>query len=155
MGAVYVVGAGGIGCAVGYALSAAGRRVVFVEADPAKIAWGRRNGVAVDDRAALPAEFVPFADWQPPSEGWVLLCTKCYDNAAVLAKLPPTVTLVPIQNGFDRNLDGFPHRYEAVASFVARCAPGMTSVEITRPGDLHFGRRAGPVPADPGPDPLV
>ena len=52
MDAVSVVGAGGIGCAVGYALLTAGRRVVFVESDPAKVEWGRRNGVAVNGRPA-------------------------------------------------------------------------------------------------------
>jgi 2-dehydropantoate 2-reductase len=142
MDAVYVVGAGGIGCAVGYALLSAGRRVVFVEADSAKIAWGRRNGVVVNNHAALAAEFVAFADWVPTVEGWVLLCTKCYDNGPVVAKLPANVRLVPIQNGFDTRLDGFGHHQEGIASFVARCVPGTTSVEITRPGDLHLGWRA-------------
>ena len=36
MESLYVVGAGGIGCAVGYALAAAGMRVTFVDADPEK-----------------------------------------------------------------------------------------------------------------------
>ena len=46
MDAVHVVGAGGIGCAVGYALRAAGVPVVFVDANPAKVEAGRRDGVA-------------------------------------------------------------------------------------------------------------
>jgi ketopantoate reductase len=48
MDAVHIVGCGGIGCAVGHALCAAGLTVTFVDADPAKIAWGRRNGVVVE-----------------------------------------------------------------------------------------------------------
>jgi 2-dehydropantoate 2-reductase len=142
MDTVYVVGAGGIGCAVGYSLLAAGRRVVFVETDSAKIAWGQRYGVAVNHNAALAAEFVAFADWVPTVEAWVLLCTKCYDNGPVMTKLPANVRLVPIQNGFDTCLDGFGHQQEGIASFVARCVPGTTTVEITRPGDLHLGWRA-------------
>ena len=37
MDAITVVGAGGIGCAVGYFLRAAGVRVTFVDADEAKV----------------------------------------------------------------------------------------------------------------------
>ncbi len=48
MDAVQVVGAGGIGCALGYALRAAGVPVVFVEANPRKVVAGRREGVRVD-----------------------------------------------------------------------------------------------------------
>src|SRR5437660_3336429 len=101
MDVVTVVGAGGIGCAFGYALRAAGVSVVFVDANPAKVEAGRRDGVRVGDRPALPAEFVHFDEWRPPPAADVILCTKCYDNAAVLAKLPPDAKLTPIQNGFD------------------------------------------------------
>ena len=50
---------------LGYALRAAGVPVVFVEANPAKIEAGRRDGVRVDDRPPLRAEFVHFDDWKP------------------------------------------------------------------------------------------
>jgi 2-dehydropantoate 2-reductase len=53
------------------------------------------------------------------------------------------VSLLPIQNGFDRQLDSFGHQYEGIASFVARCIPGTTSVTITRPGELHLSYRRG------------
>ena len=65
MDPVYIVGAGGIGCAIGYALCAAGVRPVFVDANPRKVDWGRRHGVRIDRRPALPARFQAFADWQP------------------------------------------------------------------------------------------
>src|SRR5947209_19473829 len=39
-----VVGAGGVGCAVGYALRATGARVCFVEADAARVSWAREPG---------------------------------------------------------------------------------------------------------------
>ena len=81
----------------------------------------------------------------------MLLCTKCYDNAAVLAKLPPAVTLVPIQNGFDPQLDGVraPVRGDRVVR--ARSATrNRPYTEITRPGDLHVGCRAVPARVGPG-----
>jgi 2-dehydropantoate 2-reductase len=141
---IYVVGAGGIGCAVGYALLAGGNRVTFVESDPAKVEWGTRHGVQVDRRPPFPAEFVSFADWQPTAGSAVLLCTKCYDNAAVLARLPADVALIPIQNGFDPALDAQGHAWEGIASFVSECLPQRTHTRITRAGKLHLGlRRAG------------
>src|SRR5919197_6694113 len=45
MSVVHIVGGGGIGCAVGYALRDAGISVVFVDANPAKVEAGRREGV--------------------------------------------------------------------------------------------------------------
>jgi 2-dehydropantoate 2-reductase len=142
MDALTVVGAGGIGCAVGYFLRAAGASVTFVDADAAKLAWGRAHGVRVDALPPLPAEFIPFADWRPRPGSTVLLCTKCYDNAAVLDRLPEPVTLVPIQNGFDRRLDGRGGALEGIASFISECIPGQTHTRITRNGKLHLGRRA-------------
>src|SRR5438477_5422919 len=143
MDAVHVIGAGGIGCAVGYALCAAGVPVTFVDADPAKVAWGRAHGVAVDRLPPRPARFVPFADWEPPADAPILLlCTKCYDNAAVLDRLPDSAPLVPIQNGFDPLLRARPHELEGIASFVSECLPGRTHTRITRRGRLHLGPRA-------------
>src|SRR6267378_2821960 len=72
---IFIVGAGGIGCAVGYGLLAAGIRVIFVESNQDKIRWGRAHGVAVDRRKSLKAEFISLADWNPPSRATVILCT--------------------------------------------------------------------------------
>src|SRR5437764_3379166 len=141
MDALTIVGAGGIGCAVGYAFAAAGRRVSFVEADAAKVESGRRHGVAVGRRPPLPAAFIPFADWRPAAGDVVWLCTKCYDNAAVLARLPAGVTVVPVQNGFDPQLDALGHAAEGIASFVSECSPGRPHTCITRRGQLHLGPR--------------
>src|SRR5262245_24852933 len=115
---LYIVGAGGIGCAVGYALCSAGVPVTFVDADEAKVAWGREHGVQVDELPACAAEFQTFAGWAPPPGATVLLCTKCYDNAAVLAKLPTPVQLIPIQNGFDAELLARRPALEGIASFI-------------------------------------
>ena len=149
MDAVHVVGAGGIGCAVGYALLRQGWLVVFVEANPAKVVAGRRAGVEVVGFPPLAAEFVPFADWEPPAGATVLLCTKCYDNPAVLARLPGRARLVPIQNGFDPLLHAAGHDYEGIASFVSECDPNKPRTRITRPGRLHLGRRSAGAPTDP------
>lgn len=141
MKSIHVVGAGGIGCAVGYALRQTGADVVFVDADAAKVAWGRRHGVRVEGRPPFAAEFRVFADWRPCDGDTVLLCTKCYDNAAVLPRLPRRVTLIPIQNGFDHALDDRGDFLEGVASFVSECHPGQTHTRITRRGRLHLGPR--------------
>src|SRR5581483_10158384 len=148
MDALTVVGAGGIGCAVGYFLRAAGVRVTFVDADGAKVEWGRARGVQVEGRPPLPADFLPFADWRPEPGAVVLLCTKCYDNDAVLARLPASALLIPIQNGFDRRLDGRGGALEGIASFISECVPSQTSTRITRKGKLHLGRRSELAPAD-------
>ncbi|MBM3983843.1 MAG: ketopantoate reductase family protein [Planctomycetes bacterium] len=141
MSAVHIIGAGGIGCAVGYALRAAGAPVTFVETNWLKVEAGQHDGVRVDERPALSAEFVLFQNWTPDPAALVLLCTKCYDNAAVLAKLPPGVRLLPIQNGFDPVLDAHGHAVEGIASFVSECAGDRPHTRITREGELHIGAR--------------
>jgi 2-dehydropantoate 2-reductase len=139
MEAVHVVGAGGIGCAVGHALCTAGVSVTFVDTDPDKIVWGRRRGVTVDRRPPQTAAFLSFSEWSPPARAVVLLCTKCYDNAAVLSRVPPSVSLIPIQNGFDPLLCAHAHAVEGIASFVSECLPHRTHTRITRGGRLHLG----------------
>ncbi len=138
-GTVTVVGAGGIGATVGLALAVGGARVEFVEADPRRIALGRDAGVAIRD----------FDDWNPKPGALILLATKCYDNAAALARIPPGALLVPIQNGFDPALDAFGHAVEGIASFVAARRPDRFEPTITRPGELHVGPRGDrPWPAN-------
>lgn len=136
--AVTVVGAGGIGCALGHALRAGGVEVVFVDADEQKVEWGRRHGVGVEGRSLHAATFVHFSEWRPESGGIVLLCTKCYDNRSVLGRLPSTSLLIPVQNGFDRELIERTS-VEGIASFVSECDPGRPHTRITRAGSLHIG----------------
>ncbi len=138
MEAFHIVGAGGIGCAVGYALRRSGVAVTFVDVDTEKIDWGRRHGVAVDRLPPFPAEFVHFDDWSPPTEAVIVLCTKCYDNEAVLARLPAGATIIPIQNGFDPALERMV-AIEGIASFISECWPGRAHTRITRAGRLHLG----------------
>jgi len=141
-GSYTVVGAGGIGCAIGYFLRAAGSPVLFVDADLDKVAWGRRHGVAVDQLPYLPADFVLFQEWTPSGGEALILCTKCYDNAAVLERLSARTNLIPIQNGVDPCLDSRGDYAEGIASFVSECIPGKTHTRITRRGDLHLGIHA-------------
>jgi 2-dehydropantoate 2-reductase len=155
MDAVHIVGAGGIGCAVGYGLCSSGLSVLFVDADAAKIDWGWRHGVAVDDLPPRPADFVAFDDWQPPADAVILLCTKCYDNAAVLERIPVSATLIPIQNGFDPLLHARGHAVEGIASFVSECLPHRTHTRITRAGRLHFGYRLSATKSSYRPDPTA
>jgi 2-dehydropantoate 2-reductase len=137
---IFIVGAGGIGCAVGHALRAGALDVTFVESDLEKVAWGTRNGVGLGPHAPLPANFIAFEAWHPPPNSMVFLCTKCFDNATVLSRLPPSVRIIPIQNGFDAALTGCAE-IEGIASFVSECLPKRTHSMITRSGDLHIGGR--------------
>ncbi|MEX0695403.1 MAG: 2-dehydropantoate 2-reductase N-terminal domain-containing protein, partial [Rhodospirillales bacterium] len=143
---VYVIGAGGIGCAVGYALLQAGIEVVFVEISKDKIEWGNRHGVKVDDRNALPATFIDFENCELSDDSTVILCTKCYDNAAVLQRIQGASRIIPIQNGFDSVILKA-SRIEGISSFVSECRPDRPHTRITRAGDLHIGGR-GPDPSD-------
>jgi 2-dehydropantoate 2-reductase len=144
MDAITIIGAGGIGCAVGHALRSAGTSVTFIDSTPDKVRWGRIHGVSIEGRSALSAQFQSFDEWRPNPDHITLLCTKCYDNAAILSRLPTHTFLVPIQNGFDRDLDVRDHSFEGIASFVSECASGQTHTRITRKGSLHLGvRRTG------------
>jgi len=141
MEAVTIIGAGGIGCALGYALRSAGWSVTFVDTNARKIEWGRTHGVVVDELSSLPARFERFAEWSPPEAGIAFLCTKCYDNAAVLSALPQGVTLIPVQNGFDAQLEAREHALEGIAAFVSECPADRPHPRITRLGKLYFGPR--------------
>lgn len=137
-GPIHIVGAGGIGCAVAYALRRDGIRTIVVEADQEKVAWGRQHGLCVDQHPPIPADFQHFADWQPTPGDTILLCTKCYDNATILKRLPAECNLIPIQNGFDAALH---NDFEGIASFISECLPQRSHTRITRKGKLHLGRR--------------
>jgi 2-dehydropantoate 2-reductase len=146
MTVVEIVGAGGIGCAVGRALASAGVKTSFVDANPRKLEAGIRHGLRLNDEPPLNAPFLHFNDWQPKADVPVILAVKCYDNAAVLAKLGDHANLIPIQNGFDAALDGRDHSTEGIASFVAKCESDAPVARITRPGELHIGARRDGVP---------
>jgi 2-dehydropantoate 2-reductase len=134
--------------------------VTFVEANRRKVelgrrtmvgirevAWARRDMTRTPFMARYWGEFVHADEWRPRPGGWVLLCTKCYDNPAVLDRLTEPVRLVPIQNGFDPRVAADGHEFEGIASFVSEADPWAPETRITRAGDLHLGRRvAGPTP---------
>lgn len=141
MQVAHVIGAGGIGVALGWALARAGWDVTMVEANAAKIQAGRSHGLAVDGVAERRARFVPFDEWTPPDGAVILLCTKTYDNAPILSRLPLRRWLVPVQNGFDPALDGSDHPIEGIASFVSQGERDRPVTRITRRGELFLGGR--------------
>lgn len=138
---IHVVGAGGIGVTLAWCLARAGTPVTLVDAHPGKVAAGRDEGLTVVGRPARRLPFVSFDDWTPPADGWVLLCTKTYDNPSVLGRLRDVARLVPVQNGFDPELDRLPHPGEGIASYVSECQRDRPVTRITRPGSLHIGPR--------------
>lgn len=139
--ACHIVGAGGIGVAIAVSLSRAGYRVTLVEANPVKISAAREQGIRVVGSAPEQLPVIMFDEWQPPTTEPVILCTKTYDNPAVLARLAPNVPLIPVQNGFDPALDTRQHAGEAIASFVSECDRHRPVTRITRAGELHIGPR--------------
>src|SRR5262249_7080570 len=78
--------------------------------------------------------------------------TKCYHNAAVLARLSSPAALIPIQNGFDPALDARGHALAGIASFVSACHPHHSHTRITRAVRLHVGYRP-PTAIHPAIDP--
>jgi 2-dehydropantoate 2-reductase len=138
---IHILGIGGIGAALGWALVQGGYSVVLIDNHSGKIAYGRKNGITVVGLGTQQIPIVAFDDWIPPDEGFILLCTKTYDNPAVLARLPEDAFLVPIQNGFDPELEQRDHACEGIASFVSECQRDRPVTRITRPGSLHIGAR--------------
>lgn len=138
---IHIFGIGGIGAALGWALAQGGYSVILIDNHSSKIAQGRKNGITVVGLGTQQIPTVAFDDWIPPDEGFILLCTKTYDNPAVLAILPDDAFLVPIQNGFDPELEQRDHACEGIASFVSECQRDRPVTRITRPGSLHIGAR--------------
>lgn len=138
---IHIVGIGGIGAVLGWALAQEGYPVILIDNHLGKIAEGRRNGITVAGLGTQQIPIVAFDDWIPPDEGFILLCTKTYDNPAVLARLSDDACLVPIQNGFDPKLEQRNHACEGIASFVSECQRDRPITRITRPGSLHIGAR--------------
>lgn len=138
---IHVLGAGGIGVAVAWCLLRAGRDVVLIDSDGEKVSAGQKNGLTVVEHGTEKASFVNFDEWTAPESGFVLLCTKTYDNATVLERIKNTSSLVPVQNGFDPQLDALTHPGEGIASFVSECERHEPVTRITRPGSLHIGPR--------------
>jgi 2-dehydropantoate 2-reductase len=116
-------------------------RIAFVEVNDDKVRSGNEHGVGVFGHRPQQAEFIAFQGWTPVAGDTVLLCTKCYHNRPVLERLNPDVDVIPIQNGFDPDLESRGHEWEAIASFVSECAKDRPYTHITRQGSLHLGLR--------------
>ncbi len=124
-----------------WALARAGWEVMLVDVNAKKLAAGRENGISVNGASVRRLHFSSFADWTLSEHARVLLCTKTYDNAAVLARLPTRHLLIPVQNGFDPTLTASTHPCEGIASFVSQCERDRPATRITRPGELYLGGR--------------
>ena len=138
---VHIVGVGGIGAVLAWALARAGWAVTLVESRSDKVAAGRTDGLIVAGQPPLKLPFVNFRDWQPQPDTTILLCTKTYDNPEVLACLDSCRHLVPVQNGYDTLLNGYDYPGEGIASFVSECERDRPHARITRAGSLHIGAR--------------
>lgn len=138
---IHILGIGGIGAVLGWVLAQQGYVVILVDSDRSKITEGAKHGVTVVALGTQIVPFILFDDWIPPKEGFILLCTKTYDNAQVLARLSNDAFLIPVQNGFDPDLDQRNHACEGIASFVSECQRDRPITRITRPGSLHIGAR--------------
>ena len=137
----HIIGAGGIGIAAGVCLARAGWTVTMVDSNPNKVAAGKCDGMSVDGKMETRAKFVSFQDWSPPVNETILLCVKTFDNASILQRISNIEHLVPIQNGYDPQLERLSHGVEAIASFVSECDTNQPVTRITRAGALHIGAR--------------
>ena len=126
---------------LGWFLARAGWDVTMVDASQNKLDAGRRGGISVDGANERHVRFSEFSEWTPPEHSLLLLCTKTFDNDAVLTRLPQRHLLIPVQNGFDPALSASSHPCEGIASFVSQCEPNRPSTRITRAGELYLGGR--------------
>ena len=138
---VHILGAGGIGVALGWCLMRAGWDVTMVDTHSGKVSSGRKNGIRVVGYGVQHPIFTSFDEWKPPYNAYILLCAKTYDNPAILQRVENKSCLIPVQNGFDPELDQQSHSGEGIASFVSECLRDMPITCITRPGSLHIGAR--------------
>lgn len=138
---VHILGAGGIGVALAWGLLRKGCDVTLVDSHAGKVGAGRRNGLSVVGHGTAHPPFKTFEEWKPPEDAFVLLCTKTYDNPTIIKRLRATARLVPVQNGFDPELDELDHPGEGIASFVSECLRDRPVTRITRHGSLHIGAR--------------
>lgn len=144
----HVLGAGGIGVTLAWSLARAGWDVTVIDANPRKVESGRKEGLTVVNFGTERPAFISFDEWAPSENAFTLLCTKTYDNPAVLGRLRNFDRLIPVQNGFDPELDRKGHPGEGIASYVSECERDRPVTRITRAGCLHFGPRRAVTPAE-------
>jgi 2-dehydropantoate 2-reductase len=138
---IHVVGAGGIGVALGFSLARNGCDVLMIESQPDKCEYGKNNGLVVDGYDAIKVPFSSFDEWTATDEALTLLCTKTFDNTDVLSKVSNKQKIIPVQNGYDVSLDANSHFGEGIASFVSECERDRPVTRITRDGEFHLGPR--------------
>lgn len=136
---INIVGAGGIGCVVSWALLAAGKPIRVFESNSCRRDWIRRYGIHLQGwgiQRPLVDELSPEAG---ELKGPTIVCIKTYDNHSVLSYIRKTVPLLVIQNGMDPVWDRLPDRTCGIATFIGEAIKGTTNVNLTRSGRLLLG----------------
>lgn len=139
---IHIIGAGGIGVAMGYALANSGLKITMVEQNTNKVDSGNKEGLQVEGHPTIKnISFIAFDEWQQPDNTITMLCTKTFNNAEVLERIYNKHLIIPVQNGYDELLDQQEHFGEAIASYVSECERDRPYTRITREGELHIGLR--------------
>jgi 2-dehydropantoate 2-reductase len=138
---IHIIGAGGIGVALGFSLARNGCDVNMIESQADKVAYGNKNGLIVEGYDAIKVPFISFENWAATNDALTLLCTKTFDNTNVLKKIVNKQKIIPVQNGYDISLDNNSHFGEGIASFVSECERDRPVTRITRDGEFHLGPR--------------
>ena len=138
---IHIIGAGGIGVALGFSLARNGCDVNMIESQAEKVAHGNKNGLIVEGYDAIKVPFTSFEHWAATDEALTLLCTKTFNNTDVLKKIVNKQKIIPVQNGYDISLDNNSHFGEGIASFVSECERDRPVTRITRDGEFHLGPR--------------
>lgn len=141
-GEVHVVGAGGIGCVVAWALSMAGFRVCIVESNPVRREWMSQHGIYLEGWGTIRPTVVQPSLLQSQNLDRVVVCVKSYDNPSALPIIARSQSVLIIQNGIDFRLDAIPCRTDGIASFIGEAVKGTGHVRLSRTGALYLGSPA-------------
>lgn len=136
---VYVVGAGGIGCIVSWALTVAGYRVCVVESNSTRRDWIGHHGIQLKGWGTVRPRVVEPTTFQKLDANRVVVCVKSFDNPSVIPMVKHCRSVLMIQNGIDPRLDGIVHRTDGIASFIGEAEKGTGRVRLSRSGNVYLG----------------
>jgi len=136
---INVVGAGGIGCVVSWALLSTGRSIRLFERNSAKRYWIQKNGIQLAGWGTQWPWIGQLDNDLRQLKGPTIVCVKTYDNQSVISYLSASFPLLVIQNGIDAVWEETPERISGIASFISESICETGGVQLTRPGDLHIG----------------
>ncbi len=136
---VYVVGAGGIGCIVSWALTVAGYRVCIVESNSTRRDWIGHHGVELNGWGTVRPQVVEPTTFQNLIATRVIVCVKSFDNLSIIPMVKHCRSVLMIQNGIDPRLDEIAHRTDGIASFIGEAERGTGRVRLSRSGNVYLG----------------